>query len=479
MGRQGNSLQLGVYLTVVAALAWGCAPSEVQEASALSGSSGTTGNLTLTAPNTSLSFNQSVTAVATGGTAPYTYSAESATGGNLGTMNPQTGLYTAPPVNESVTLAVEDATGLWGYLTVSIGTGSTTSPTNSLTLSPASYTMNVGGSVTFYASGGSGNYTFTLEGPGELQADSYFATAAGTATITAMDEDNTSLIGTATVIVSGSGTTSGGLEVSPANPSVIAGQSVVLTPSGGTPPYAFGIVEGAGTFSVTQVQSGGTTTFMSPGDTTGQIELSLSDSANPPNITDFYVTLTTGGGTTGPVSASWTMQIADYVALTYDNTGDYPAGSGYTSDTPMFWIWGSSSAWSASGVGANGSTANYIPLTNYSNAAMSPTTYRGYFTVGGPTATTTINFCIPPATSGNSMAAYISQSGGPSGGFPSQAERFDAAGDYIANGQLLDAFFVQVNSIGSTGSSSVAFYGEFTGNTSCSDFNQGMYIEVL
>ena len=467
----GTNKQLLICLTLVATLVWGCAPSDIQTASALS--TGTSTTLAVSGP-ANLSFSQAATYVATGGTAPYTYSVESS-GTQPGTINPTTGAYQAPAMNETVQIAVQDASGAFGSLTVTIGSGTGGTTVGGLTISPATANISIGGDVQFTTTGGSGSYTYTMVGVGEVNSGVYYGTSAGTATITVTDTENTSLVGTATVVVGGGSSGSSTLAVSPANPTVVPGQSVELTPSGGTPPYAFGIISGSGTFSVTQVQSGGTTTYTSPGNSTGTIVLSLQDSAG--NSIQIDVTLGSGSGTTGPVSASFSMSISKYFAVTYDNTGDYPSGAGYTSDTPMFWIWGSGSSATASGVGANGSSANYLPLTNYSNAAMSPTTYRGYFEVATSTVTTTINFCIPPATSGNSMAAYVQQSGGSTGFFEQQ--HYNATGEYIASGQLLDAFFVQANTVSSTVTATINFLGEYTSNANCSDFASNMYVEVL
>ena len=465
MGNQGNNKHSIIWFIAAALIAVGCAPVNNETASALTSS---TSGITVSASATTLSFSQSETISASGGTAPYTYSIQNGNS-SYGTINSSTGLFTAGTTNTTVQIAAEDSTGLYGYLTLTIGTGSTS--TTGLTISPSTYTMAVGGSISFAVSGGSGNYSYTMTGVGQLSSSTYFGTAAGTATITASDEDNTSLTAVATVTVTGSST---GLSVSPANPTVTAGQSVVLTPSGGTPPYSFGIVSGSGTFSTTTVASGSSTTYTSPGNATGSIELSLTDSAG--NVDDFYVTLGTATSS-NPVSATFTMTIADYFGITYDNTNDYPSGAAYTSDTPKFWVWGATNG-GASGVGANGSSSNYLPLVNYSNAAMSALTYRGYFTVTTATVTSTINYCIPPAaTSGNSLAAYVLQSGGATGFFEQQ--HYNATNEYIAAGQLLDAFFVQADTASSAESASVYFVGEFTSNTDCSDFTSNMYVEVL
>ncbi len=108
---------------------------------------------------------------AQGGVPPYAWAVD--TNGTDGSIDP-TGLYTAPTIAGTYTVSVTDSDGASQEATVFA------SATVPLSISPAAITIATDGSVTFSASGGSGNYDWSLlQGDGTLDSASATYTAPG------------------------------------------------------------------------------------------------------------------------------------------------------------------------------------------------------------------------------------------------------------------------------------------------------------
>jgi hypothetical protein len=130
--------------------------------------------------NISIGASTSTLFSATGGKTPYTFSVAS----GLGTIDSGSGKYTAPTSPGSATIKVVDADGNATQTTVTINP--------SLTMSPSAITMTAASndSYSFVAQGGVPPYTYSVSGPGSVDASSglYTAgTASGTATLLVQD----------------------------------------------------------------------------------------------------------------------------------------------------------------------------------------------------------------------------------------------------------------------------------------------------
>lgn len=122
-----------------------------------------------------LSAGAQVQFSASGGTPPYSYAISS--GG--GSIDPSSGLYTAPESTGTAEVSVSDATGISSSATVTIGSGGTS---NTLTLNPDQQTIAPGETLQFSVSGGTAPYTFSIiSGGGTVNSQTGLYTAPSTA----------------------------------------------------------------------------------------------------------------------------------------------------------------------------------------------------------------------------------------------------------------------------------------------------------
>lgn len=191
---------------------------------------GTSGTITVTAvvvsPDTAgLGVGQSLQFTATGGTAPYAWSSANP---SVASINATTGLLTALAPG-TTTVTATDANGFAdtsGTITVS-----------QVSVSPQTALLAVGGTLQFTATGGTAPYTWSSSNlaVATINATTGLLTAvgAGTVTVTATDANGVSA-------------SSGTIEVrrvtvAPLSASVIVGQTLQFTATGGRAPYVWSV----------------------------------------------------------------------------------------------------------------------------------------------------------------------------------------------------------------------------------------------
>jgi alpha-tubulin suppressor-like RCC1 family protein len=166
-----------------------------------------------------------------GGTGPYGFEVVAGDG----TVNPATGLYTAPASAGSATVRVTDTKGATADAAVTIR------PV--LEITPTTKTLAVNNTFTFTATGGIAPRTFTVaSGTGTVNSSSGLYTApavAGVATVRVTDADGD----TADCAV----TINAVLAISPTSKTLAVGNSFTFTASGGVAPYSFSVASGGGT----------------------------------------------------------------------------------------------------------------------------------------------------------------------------------------------------------------------------------------
>jgi hypothetical protein len=167
---------------------------------------------------------------ASGGKAPYTFSIHSGSG----SINPSTGVYTAPGSAGSDEVKVTDDSGNFDIAAVTI-----TAPAP-LQISPTSVTVSTGNSTSFSANGGPSPYTFSVySGAGSINGTTGVYTAPGSAgTEIVRVTDNAGDTRDATVTV----TSTGLLSISPASAVIEQNTTFDFSADGGTPPYNFSVL---------------------------------------------------------------------------------------------------------------------------------------------------------------------------------------------------------------------------------------------
>lgn len=146
-----KKLQLIIYCIGTLALAACKDPSFFQAL----GEKLTSDTLAISPPKVTVPINGTVTFSATGGSAPYSYSVLPA---RAGAIDPSTGAYTAPTTQGTETVRVTDHKGDSADAVVTIAGN-----TGALSIQPSTVSINVGGSITFVATGGSGTYSFIMQ----------------------------------------------------------------------------------------------------------------------------------------------------------------------------------------------------------------------------------------------------------------------------------------------------------------------------
>ncbi|MBN1835256.1 MAG: hypothetical protein JW820_05350 [Spirochaetales bacterium] len=181
----------------------------------------------------------SVTFAATNGISPYTYSISS----GAGSIDPATGLYSAPAAPASATVRVTDS----GAPPSSAQAAVTVILPVSLTISPSSVALYVNNVLSFEALGGVPPYTFSIAaGSGSVNPATGLFTApasAGVATVRVTDSDTPPKTDDATVA------TYAPLSIIPTSKSLTVGSSFTFSASGGKTPYSFSKITGGGTIS--------------------------------------------------------------------------------------------------------------------------------------------------------------------------------------------------------------------------------------
>ena len=212
--------------------------------------------------NSTISFSQS------GGVSPYTYSFISGTG----SIDINTGVYTAPAANGTDVVRVTDSLGNFSNATITV--------TTTLVLSPQNVTIAVNNSTTLVASGGTTPYTYSIaSGGGSINAATGVYTApatSGTATIRVTD----SLGATDTSIV----TINPALAISPTSQTTLINSTITFSASGGVTPYTFSVFSGTGTINAS------TGSYLAPA-SNGSAVVRVTDSLG--NVSSASITITT------------------------------------------------------------------------------------------------------------------------------------------------------------------------------------------
>ncbi len=192
----------------------------------------TPGPLTISPATITLQVGNTVVFTADGG-ASYTFEVLS----GVGSIGLTTGEYNAGSVEGTAIVRVTD-----NYSRTQDAAVTVNPPP--LVLSPASITIQSGGSVTFTADGGTPPYAFTkVSGVGSINGTTgvYTSSAEGTATVKVTDDKGRT--DTATVTVEPPPAPP--LNLSPVSVNVQTGGTQTFSASGGATPYAWDVVQGA------------------------------------------------------------------------------------------------------------------------------------------------------------------------------------------------------------------------------------------
>ena len=254
-----------VVLTALAALAWACGDFVVYDAFLEP--------LGLNPSSAYLLVNESRSFEASGGTPGYRYRLRS--GG--GSVDPATGLFTAPATAGECLVEVEDSGGRTATALVSV------IESHALAIVPAAAALQIGAALQFEGAGGAPPYSFLLySGVGSVSpAGLYLAAAEGDAVVKVVDDEGA--VATAFVSV----LAPAALAVTPLSTTITASSTFQFVVLGGTPPYAFAVTAGLGSVNATGLYSA------PAGATTATLR--VSDSAAPPAAIDVTVNVVSGG----------------------------------------------------------------------------------------------------------------------------------------------------------------------------------------
>ena len=213
--------------------------------------------------NSSITFSQS------GGVSPFIYSVIAGTG----TIDSNTGVFSAPASNGSATVRVTDTLGNFSDANVTI--------TTALSISPASTILAVNNTATFTAVGGTGPFTFSrFSGTGTVNAATgvYTAPAASGSAVVRVT-DSLGAFADANVTVNAA------LAITPASQTMGINGTLNYSSTGGVVPYTYSVFSGGGVINAT------TGAFTAPA-TAGTTVVHVTD--NFGNIASSNVTITSG-----------------------------------------------------------------------------------------------------------------------------------------------------------------------------------------
>lgn len=232
------------------------------------------GSLRIIPNSVTVDINGLYTFTAIGGTPPYDFELESGVGA-VSLINATTGLYEAPASPGSAVVRLTDAAGASRSASVKVVAWQT------LSLNPSSITLQANGSYTFFASGGTPPYAYSVvSGGGSVSPatgwSTLFTAPATAGTVYVRVTDAASAIRDSTVTV----VSAGPLGINPTDVTVEQGNSLAFSAYGGTPGYTYTLTSGT---SATLSPAGLFTALSSaaPGSTnTVTVTDSLSDTAS-------------------------------------------------------------------------------------------------------------------------------------------------------------------------------------------------------
>lgn len=216
-------------LVVFAALAWACSDFVLYDAFLEP--------LGLSPSSAYLLVNESRSFEASGGAPAYRYRLYS--GG--GTIDPLTGLYTAPATAGDCVVEVVDGGGRVARASVSV------LESHVLAIVPAVVALQIGAAFQFEGVGGTPGYSFLREsGVGSVSAEGlYLASAEGEAVIKIIDGAGS--VATAYVSV----LSPASLTISPLSTTITVSSTFQFLTLGGTPPYSYAVIAGSGAVNPT------------------------------------------------------------------------------------------------------------------------------------------------------------------------------------------------------------------------------------
>lgn len=142
-------------------------------------SASASGSLSLSAASASVSPNGTDLVTASGGAAPYDYALISGTG----SVDPKTGLFTAPASDETDEIEVTDSAGDQATISITVSRAPSSSASNGgpLSVSPASSSVIPGATDQVNATGGTAPYSYyVVSGNGTIDSSSGLFTAPAT-----------------------------------------------------------------------------------------------------------------------------------------------------------------------------------------------------------------------------------------------------------------------------------------------------------
>lgn len=230
--------------------------------------------VSLSSQSSVVSPNGSVTFNAAGGIPPYSYSVLVGSGSIDGA-----GIYTASATPGDEQVRVEDSRGGYAVATIKVDAAlNINSPYNIIAM---------GNSMTFTGSGGTPPYSFSIvSGTGSITTGGlYEGVAVGTATIQV--QDSLGATRTKTVQVNPP------LAIAASKEFLVRDENLVLSQSGGVPPYTYSVVAGRGSITV---PTGPTPTFTSSKYFVGKDTIEVKDSLGNTAQLEVFTTIPTASG---------------------------------------------------------------------------------------------------------------------------------------------------------------------------------------
>ncbi|MCK5736013.1 MAG: hypothetical protein KAH21_06015, partial [Spirochaetaceae bacterium] len=217
-----------------------------------------------------IAVNDSLTFSAAGGTPPYVFSIAS----GPGSIDSETGSYTAPAAPETAQIAVQDFEGVIRSVSVLIA-----DPTlNPLSLIPSAVTLSTNDVYFFVSLGGIPPYTYKVTaGRGSIDPVTGKFNALGTAGSSTIEvKDAADYTDSADVTIRE------GLVIIPQTVSVPANNNVAFSASGGTAPFSFIMESGTGS-----IDTGG---FYTASGSTGIDKVRVTDNSGNSRIATVTIT---------------------------------------------------------------------------------------------------------------------------------------------------------------------------------------------